>query len=126
MTLETPVEELRKAVAGATTPVTLAGCFVVAFADLLSGVVITQLIKKNSPVMWSLGVGHILDMQKLVGLTGPAEKFFFLSVNEQMLKFLGIPSWSGTASDSKCLGAQAGYEQALGFWPFNCVKVILL
>lgn len=102
-------------ISGATTPVTMAGCFVVAFADILSGVVITQLIKKNSPIMWSIGLGHVMDMQKLVGLTGAAEKFFFLSANEQMSKFLGIPSWTGTASDSKCLDTQAGYEQALGF-----------
>jgi len=102
-------------IAGGTTPVTMAGSFVVAFADVLSGVVITQLIKKGAPIMWSIGLGHIMDMRKAIGLTGPPEKFFFLSVNEQMSKFLGIPSWSGTASDSKLLDAQAGYEQALGF-----------
>jgi trimethylamine--corrinoid protein Co-methyltransferase len=104
-----------ESIAGGTAPVTLAGAFVVALADVMSGVAITQLIKRGAPVMWSIGLSHILDMKHLEGLTGAAERAFYLSANTQLSRYAGIPSWSGTTTDSKCLDAQAGYEEALGF-----------
>ena len=104
-----------ESIAGGSAPVTLAGAFVVALADIVSGVVITQLIKEGAPVMWSFGLSHILDMKHLEGLTGAAERTFYLAANAQISRHFGIPSWSGTTTDSKCLDAQAGYEEALGF-----------
>jgi trimethylamine--corrinoid protein Co-methyltransferase len=104
-----------ESIAGGTAPVTLAGAFVVALADVMSGVAITQLIKRGAPVMWSIGLSHILDMRHLEGLTGAAERAFYLAANTQLSRYVGIPSWSGTTTDSKCLDAQAGYEEALGF-----------
>ena len=104
-----------ESIAGGTAPVTLAGAFVVALADVMSGVAITQLIRKGAPVMWSIGLSHILDMKHLEGLTGAAERTFYLAANTQLSRYVGIPSWTGTTTDSKCLDAQAGYEEALGF-----------
>ncbi len=58
---------------GGSAPVTLAGCLVLANADVLSGIVIAQLLERGRPVIYNAGFAHVLDMSTAVALTGAPE-----------------------------------------------------
>ena len=56
--------------AGGSAPVTLAGCLVLANADVLSGIVIAQLLERGRPVIYNAGFANVLDMSTAVAHTG--------------------------------------------------------
>ncbi len=98
---------------GATAPVTLAGNIVLALAEGLTGVVVSQLKKKGTPVILG-GVITVMDMRTTTFCYG-APEFYLLSAGlAQVCQFLGIPVF-GTAgcTDSKVLDEQAAIEASL-------------
>lgn len=98
---------------GATAPVTLAGNIVLALAEGLVGVVISQLKKKGTPIILG-GVITVMDMRTMNFCYG-APEFYLLSAGlAQVCQFLDIPVF-GTAgcTDSKVLDEQAVIEASL-------------
>ncbi len=99
--------------AGGTTPVTLAGCLVVANADALSGVVITQLLEEGRPVIFNLGFAHVLDMSSGVALTGAPECALLQGAGAEIAAFHGLPSAGWMSTESCVADPQAAYEKML-------------
>ncbi len=98
---------------GATAPVTLAGNIVLALAEGLAGVVVSQLKNKGTPIILG-GVITVMDMRTTTFCYG-APEFYLLSAGlAKVCQFLDMPVF-GTAgcTDSKVLDEQAAIEASL-------------
>ncbi len=96
--------------AGATTPVTIAGTVSLQNAEVLAGIVLAQLVNPGTPIVYSAS-STAIDMRTGGLAVGAPEDALFSLINGQLLKFYDIPCRiSGALSDSKCVDAQAGYE----------------
>ena len=105
-----PIVVYSLALAGATSPVTLAGTMVQTNAEILSGLVALQLAAPGSPFVY-VGNSSILDMKtSTFGACGPEALLFNLGLTE-MGHGYGFPVLSGgLSSDAKELCMQSGYE----------------
>lgn len=108
-----PVDVTSEVQAGATGPVTLAGSLVVQNAEILTGIIIAQLVNPGTPVFYGTA-STIMDMRSGIIAKGAVEAGLFNVATAQMAQYYGIPS-RGTAADteSKVLDIQAGYEKAI-------------
>ena len=111
---KSPVYVAGQPTLGGTGPVTLAGSLVVGTAEVLSGIVIAQLINRGAPVMYWDGA-YPLDQRTGVSATGSAEHALINFVTPQVCRFLGIPSCVIALTDAYTFDAQAGYEKAFSF-----------
>lgn len=108
-----PIDVTSEPQAGATSPVTLAGLLAQQTADVISGIAIIQLANPGNPV-WYGTCGSIMDMRVGRIAIGAIEMGLINVASAQLAHFYGIPC-RGTASatDSKLLDIQAGYEKAM-------------
>jgi len=99
--------------AGVTAPITLAGQLTINNAETLSGIVITQLVRKESPVIYG-SAWTTFDMREAnVTLSSP-ETILLRVAGVQMAKFYNIPSHTTAPdSDSHSLDEQNAWEKAL-------------
>ena len=97
--------------AGATSPVTLAGSVVQAIAEVIAHVVLSQLYAPGSPNS-ILSASRIFDMKFGVCTTATPEYPLLKAASNQMVEFYGLPS-GGMApmSDSNEYDAQYGWEK---------------
>ena len=101
-------------IAGATSPVTLAGTLAVQNAEVLAGIVFTQLIREGTPVVFA-GASSSVDMHTGALSIGSPEMTLNTAATAQMARFYGLPVRSGGAvCDAKSPDAQASYESMLG------------
>jgi len=107
-----PIDVTSEPQAGATAPVTLAGLLAQQTADVVSGITIIQLANPGNPV-WYGTCGSIMDMRVGRIAIGAVEMGLINVASAQIAHFYDIPC-RGTASatDSKLLDIQAGYEKA--------------
>ena len=99
--------------AGVSAPLTLAGELVVHNADFLSGVVITQLVRKGSPIIYG-GAWTTFDMREANVSVSSPETFLLRVAGTQLAKLYRIPSHSiGFDSDAVALDEQNGWERTL-------------
>jgi trimethylamine:corrinoid methyltransferase-like protein len=107
-----PAEIISMPLAGATAPVTLAGSIVQHAAETLGGIVIHQLAKTGSPVVWG-GAPAIFDMSTGNTPMGAMETAMLDAGCSQIGKSLGLPTHGYlVASDARRIDAQAGLESA--------------
>jgi trimethylamine--corrinoid protein Co-methyltransferase len=108
-----PIDVTSEPQAGATSPVTLAGLLAQQTADVISGITIIQLANPGSPV-WYGTCGSIMDLRLGRIAIGAVEMGLINVASAQIAHYYDIPC-RGTASatDSKLLDIQAGYEKAL-------------
>ena len=100
-------------IAGATTPVTMEGTLVVQNAEILAGIVLTQLIREGTPVVFS-GSSSAAAMRYGTLSVGAPEMAVNTAATAQMARFYGIPSRGGGAiTDAKLPDAQAGLESMM-------------
>ena len=100
-------------IAGATAPVTLAGALVLATAEFLAGMVVSQLARGGAPLIMG-GVVSSMDMQTTVFTYGSPELHLMSAALTDIAHWLHIPMFSTAGcSDSKCLDEQAAIEAAL-------------
>jgi trimethylamine--corrinoid protein Co-methyltransferase len=106
-----PIDVTSEPQAGATSPVTIAGLLAQQTADVTSGITIIQLASPGNPV-WYGTCGSIMDMRVGRIAIGAVEMGLINAASAQIAHFYGIPC-RGTASatDSKLLDFQAGYEK---------------
>jgi len=98
---------------GATSPVTLAGNLVIQTADSLMGVMLTQIVKPGTPVIFG-SVATNTDLRDLKYLAGSVEMGLLNAAGAQMAQFYRLPFYAtGGMTDSKVLDAQSGYESAI-------------
>jgi trimethylamine--corrinoid protein Co-methyltransferase len=98
---------------GTTGPTPLAGQVLMNVAETLAGIILAQLVRPNTPVMWG-DVGSISDMRTGLFASGAVELGLINAAMNQMAKFYKVPTYStGGMSDSKLSDCQAGVEKSL-------------
>jgi trimethylamine--corrinoid protein Co-methyltransferase len=100
--------------AGASAPVTLAGAFAVGNAEILAGIVVNQLLEPGRPVIYNLGLGHVLDMRHATAVTGGPENALFARASAALGRFYGLPSSSWVSTESPFEDEQAALETMFG------------
>ncbi len=109
-----PSEFVSMPLAGSTAPITLIGCVTQHTAECLAGLVITQLAKRNAPIIWG-GSPAVFDMKNGTTPMGAIETMMINIADAQMGKFLNLPTHAYmTLSDSKVPDSQAGFEGGMG------------
>lgn len=102
------------AMAGSTGPVTLAGVLAMQTAELLAGIVLTQLISPGMPVVFGSTSTNI-DMKTGALCIGSPELSQMVAAHAQLARFYNIPSRSGgSLTDASYPDAQAGFESMMG------------
>jgi trimethylamine--corrinoid protein Co-methyltransferase len=98
----------------ATSPTTLTGTLIQVNAEILSGIVISQLIKEGAPIVF--GSAPIsFDMKFCTGRTGAIEAMMTACATSELGKYYGIPTHAYLGiSDSNVIDAQSGFETAFG------------
>ena len=105
-----PVIIAALAMAGSTGPITLAGLLAMQNAELLAGVVLTQLLSPTTPVLYGSTSTNI-DMKTGALAVGSPELALIISAHAQLARYYGLPCRSGGAlSDASFPDAQAGFE----------------
>jgi trimethylamine--corrinoid protein Co-methyltransferase len=100
-------------IAGATGPTTLAGSLALQNAEVLAGIVLSQLVREGVPVIFS-GISSNVEMRSGVLRTGSPEMAINSAATAQMGRFYGLPVRSGGAvCDAKYPDAQAAYESMM-------------
>ncbi|MDW7675529.1 MAG: trimethylamine methyltransferase family protein [Bacillota bacterium] len=100
-------------IAGATSPITLAGTLVQLNVEALSGILLAQLIKPGAPVLYSV-VPTTADMRTMGFLFGAVENGIMNSVCAQLATFYNLPMYAtGGTTEAKIPDAQTGYEKAI-------------
>lgn len=106
-----PVVYMSMPMAGGSAPITLAGSIVQGHAEVLGGLVISELTKKGSPVFHCILTGPV-DMQTGTWASGSPENAIGNAAAVEMANHLGIPSMSGGfGTSAKMPGLQASYEK---------------
>ena len=101
------------AMGGTTAPVSLAGLLSMQAAELLAGIVLTQLVSPGTPVVLGSTSSNV-DMRVGSLTIGSPELSMLISAHAQLARFYGIPSRSGGAlTDASYPDAQAGFESML-------------
>ncbi|MEM2780149.1 MAG: trimethylamine methyltransferase family protein [Candidatus Bathyarchaeia archaeon] len=99
--------------AGATSPVTLAGTLALNMAEFMSALVIRYVINKSAPLIigsWA----RAMDVRQASAVLGGPEFAMLHACIANMAHHYGVPSaGGGVLTDSKSLDAQMGYEKAL-------------
>ncbi len=109
-----PVVIAALAMAGSTGPITLAGLLAMQNAELLAGMVLTQLISPGTPAIYGSTSTNI-DMKTGALAIGSPECSLMISAHAQLARYYDIPSRSGGAlADASFPDAQAGFESMLG------------
>lgn len=101
--------------AGGTSPVTIAGSILAGNAEILSGIVIAQLLEEGRPCIYNLGFAHVLDMRTTVALTGSPETSMFAVSGAEMAAYYHLPCASWASTDAIAMDSQAAYEKMLAF-----------
>jgi trimethylamine--corrinoid protein Co-methyltransferase len=109
-----PIAYVAGVLAGATGPVTMAGSLAQANAEILSGLVISQLKRKGTPCLHG-GAILLFDMKTGEPSYGAPEMLLMTAAFTDIAKYYELPmfSYSGV-TDSKVLDQQAAIESA--FW----------
>lgn len=109
--------------AGGTSPVTLAGSLAMADAEVISGIVINQVMEPGRPCIYNAGFAHVFDMMNATVLTGAPENALLQAAGAEMAEYHGLPCASWALSDSVMLDAQAFYEKMITLLAHTAAKV---
>lgn len=109
-----PVTVNGEPMAGASAPVTLAGAIAVGNAEILAGIAVNQLLEPGRPVVYNLGLGHVLDMRRATAVTGGPENALFARASAALARFYGLPSASWVSTESVFEDEQAALETMFG------------
>ncbi len=108
-----PVIVAPEAQAGATAPITLAGLLAQQNAEVLSGIVIAELVNPGAPVLFGT-VSTIMDMKTGNLAYGAIEAGLINVAAAQLAHYYGLPSrGTGSGTESKIPDIQAGFEKAM-------------
>ena len=111
-----PAQLISMPLAGANSPVTLAGAVVQHTAECLSGVTINQLVNPGAPIVWG-GSPATFDMRKGTTPMGAIGTWMINCAHVQVGKELGMPTHSYLGmSDAKIVDAQCGLESSSAFF----------
>jgi trimethylamine--corrinoid protein Co-methyltransferase len=100
--------------AGASSPVTLAGTVAVGTAEILSGIIINQVLEPGRPCFFNLGFAHVMDMRSAFAVTGGPENALLAVAGAELARYYRIPSVSWMCSDSLLYDGQNALEKMMG------------
>ena len=121
-----PVTVNGEPMAGASSPVTLAGAAAVGTAEILSGIVMNQVLEPGRPCVFNFGLAHTFDMRTAIAVTGGPENALYAQLSARLGRFYNIPSGSWVSTESMVPDAQAGLEKMCGFLTHLQEKVSLI
>lgn len=102
--------------AGSTTPTTLAATLAVTNAEILFGVILSQMVSPGTPVIYG-NTSSITDMRNVTFSIGAPELSLLMAASAQMARFYSLPyRGGGSLTDSKVSDIQAGYESMLSLF----------
>ncbi|HTX70312.1 MAG TPA: trimethylamine methyltransferase family protein [Thermoleophilia bacterium] len=108
-----PIEVYSMAIAGATSPVTLAGTVVQGLAEFLGVATALQVAAPNARLVFCFGSG-VLDMLQTTFSLGSVESALMGVMATEVGHHVGVPTLvPGLSTDGKAAGLQTGYEKAL-------------
>ena len=98
---------------GATAPASVAGCVLLANAEMLSGLVITQLAAPGAPFVYGTSQGWMEPRSGHIVYCGP-EEMAAQQASADMARHYGLPSFgTGGCSDSLLLDEQWAFEMGM-------------
>ena len=101
------------AMGGTTAPITLAGLLAVQHAELLVGLVLTQLASEGTPFLYG-GTSSLSSMQSGALMIGAPAYWSLMEATVRLGHWLGVPVRAGgSVTDAHMPDAQAGIESAL-------------
>jgi trimethylamine--corrinoid protein Co-methyltransferase len=107
-----PVSIGPMAMTSGTAPGTLAGTLAQENAEILAGVVITQLLAPGTPITYG-GIPHIMDPRTGICSFGSPEQGIMAVAMVQIARSYGFPAYINVGlTDAKLPDAQAGAEKA--------------
>ena len=102
-----------EALAGGTAPATIAGLLVQQNAEILAGIMVSELAQPGAPVLYGT-VSAAMDMRTGAAALGGPEVGLINIASAQLGRHYNIPlRGTGGNTDSKAVDAQAGAETAL-------------
>ncbi|NPV28650.1 MAG: trimethylamine--corrinoid methyltransferase [Firmicutes bacterium] len=105
-----PVVVTACSMAGLTSPASLAGTLVQNNAEILAGIVLAELIKPGTPVVYG-NTSSIADMKTTILCTGAPENALILTAACQLARYYKLPfRGGGGLTDAKVVDVQAGIE----------------
>ncbi len=108
-----PVALSAAPVAGSTAPATLAGLLAQAHAEQLSGIVLSQAIRKGAPVLYG-PVPAVADFHTMGYAGGAIESALLNAGCAQLAHAIGVPIYADAGlTDAKLPDVQAGYEKGM-------------
>lgn len=108
-----PVHAYSMSIAGATSPVTLAGSVVQGVAEFLGAATALQVAATGARLIFCFGSG-VLDMLRTTFSMGNVESAQMGAMATEVGHYLGVPTLNpGMSTDAKHAGLQAGYEKAI-------------
>ncbi len=106
-----PVSIGPMAMASGTAPATLAGTLAQENAEILAGVVVTQLLEPGTPITYG-GIPHIMDPRTSICSFGSPEQGLMAAAMVQISRSYGFPVYINTGlTDAKIPDVQAGIEK---------------
>ena len=95
---------------GGTAPIEMAAALAQCNADVLVGMVISQLVRPGAPYIYG-AMPSVFDMKSTIGCYGAPEFHLNVAAASEMAEFYGIPFYgTGTVTDSKFVDIQSVSE----------------
>ena len=108
-----PIQFGSTPITGASAPITLAGQLALIHAEILAGVVISQIIKPGSPAIYEPRP-NTMDLRNANVLWGSIEWGITSSASKQLAELVALPAdLSGATTESKTTDQQAAIEKAM-------------
>ncbi len=106
-----PIIIASEALAGTLAPVTLAGLLTQTNAEIIGGIVLSQLYNPGAPIFYG-NISHVADVRSGNSAMGAIETGLITIGIAQLARFYNIPSRGlGAVTDSKNLDIQNGIER---------------
>ncbi len=113
-------------ISGGTSPMSMAGTMVVLNAEILSGVLISQLVSPGCPVIYG-AAPVMMDMHQGRAVIGTPETVALRVAIAQLGRFYRLPTMSiGPDSDSHCLDEQNAWEKMMTATAVICSQAHIL
>jgi trimethylamine---corrinoid protein Co-methyltransferase len=108
-----PIDVYSMTIAGATSPVTLAGTVVQGLAEFLGIATVLQVAAPGAALIFCFGSG-VLDMRRTTFALGSVESALMAVMATEVGHHVGVPTLNpGLSTDAKHAGVQTGYEKAM-------------
>ena len=101
--------------AGAMSPVTLAGALVLQHAEAMAGIALTQIVRPGVPVLYG-GFTSNVDMRSGAPAFGTPEYAKAAQASGQLARHIGVPFRSSNVTSANAVDAQAAYESQMALW----------